>query len=120
MFLGALPFAAYYVLRTARTNFKGLLIMTATSSALIWPLLWIYLGKSQDVRFQFPFIKGVKDLFPYFAIGQFISLHPMLSSVCANCQGMVAGFLVFLLFIGATFLLHAIALAFYGKRLSLG
>ena len=118
-FIGALPFAAYYLLRTARTNLKGLLIITATSSALIWPLLWLYLGKSQDVRFKFPFIKTVQDLFPFSSIGQFIALHPMLSSACAIGHGMIAGFLVFLLFIVATFLLHAIAMAIYGKRLTL-
>ena len=118
VFLGALPFAAYYVLRTARTNFKGLPIIACTSSVLIWPLLWLYLGKSQDVRFQFPFIKSVQDLFPYFANGQFISGHPMFSSALTTCHGMFAGFLVFLLFIGATFFLHAIALTFYGRRLS--
>ena len=118
-FIGALPFAAYFLLRTAHTNFKGLLIITATSSALIWPLLWLYLGKSQDVRFKFPFIKTVQDLFPFSSIGQFIALHPMLSSACAIGHGMIAGFLVFLLFIVATFLLHAIAMAIYRKRLTL-
>jgi hypothetical protein len=118
VFLGALPFAAYYFLRTARTNYKGLLIVACTSSALIWPLLWLYLGKSQDVRFQFPFIQSVQDLFPYFAIGQFISAHPMLASICAIGHGMVAGFLVFLLFIVLTFLLHSIALTLYGSELS--
>lgn len=118
VFLGALPFAAYYFLRTARTNLKGLLIITAMSSALIWPLLWLYLGKSQDVRFKFPFIKTVQDLFPFSSIGQFISQHPMLSSACASLHGMIGGFLVFLLFVVATFLLHAIAIAKYGTRLS--
>ncbi|MGB8478214.1 MAG: hypothetical protein WCE63_05150 [Acidobacteriaceae bacterium] len=119
VFLGALPFVAYYFLRTARTNYKGLLVLTCVSSALVWPLLWLYLGKSQDVRFLFPFVKGVNDLFPYFAIGQFISVHPMLSSACAIGHGMIAGFLVFLLFIVSTFLLHAIALTFYGRRLGM-
>jgi hypothetical protein len=119
VFLGALPFAAYYCLRTARANYKDLLVLTAASSVLIWPLLWIYLGKSQDVRFLFPFIKGVNDLFPYFVVGQFISVHPALSWACASCHGIVAGFIVFLLFIVSTFLLHTFALVFFGKRLSL-
>jgi len=117
VFLGALPFAAFCFTRTSRVNLKRLLIVAGLSLALIWPLLWIYMGKSQDVRFLFPFVKGVAELFPYFAIGQFISIHPLLFSVCASCQGMIAGFLVFVLFIGASFLLHAIALLFYRKRL---
>jgi hypothetical protein len=118
VFLGALPFAAYYFLRTGRANYKGLLLVTCLSSALIWPLLWIYLGKSQDVRFMFPFVSGVSDLFPYLASAQFTSLHPGLASLFGVFQGMAAGFLIFLLLIFFNFLPHAIALISDGKNLS--
>ncbi len=118
VFLGALPFAAYYVLRTTPTNYKGILVVCCFSAALIWPLLWIYLGKSQDVRFLFPFMKGIDDLFPYLAASQFISMHPVLSSAIGIFQGVAAGFIVFIAFIVFNFLLHAIALMLYGKNLS--
>ena len=116
--MGALPFAVFYFLRTARAESKSLLLLTGVSALLIWPLLWLYLGKSHDVRFLFPFVKGVDDLFPAYNASQFMSAHPLLSSACASCPQMVTGFLVFLLFIASSFLLHAIALAFYGKKLS--
>jgi hypothetical protein len=118
VFLGALPFAAYFLLRTAPASYKGLLVVTCASSLLIWPLLWIYLGKSQDVRFLFPFVKGIDDLFPYLASAQFISMHPGLASVVGMFQGTAAGFFIFLVFIFFNFLLHAIALISDGKNLS--
>jgi hypothetical protein len=119
VFLGAVPFAAYFLLRTARANYKGLLIVTCASSALIWPLLWIYLGKSQDVRFLFPFVKGINDLFPYLASAQFTAVHPGLASVFGMFQGIGVGFFIFLVFVFFNFLLHAIALISDGKNLSL-
>ncbi len=119
VFLGALPFAAYYLLRTARANYKAILGVTCLAAVLIWPLLWIYLGKTQDVRFVFPFIKGIDELFPYLASPQFTSMHPALSSVIGIFHGMAAAFFVFLVFIFFNFLLHAIALMFEGKNLSL-
>lgn len=118
VFLGALPFAAYYILRTARTNYRSTLAVACCSAILIWPLLWIYLGKSQDVRFLFPFMKGIDDLFPFIATAQFPALHPVLSSLMGSFHGIVAGFIVFLVFIVLNFLLHAIALMLYGKQLS--
>jgi hypothetical protein len=119
VFLGALPFAAYYLLRSVRADYKGILGVTCLAAALIWPLLWIYLGKSQDVRFVFPFIKGVNNLFPYFAGVQFISAHPGLASVFGMFQGMAAGLFIFLVYIFFNFLLHAIALISDGKNLTL-
>ena len=117
VFLGALPFAAYYVLRTVRTQYKDLLLITCVSSALIWPLLWLYLGKSQDVRFAFPFIKRIDDLFPYLASAEFSSLHPGVVSVFEMFHGIAAAFFVFLVFIFLNFLLHTIALISHGKSL---
>lgn len=119
VFLGALPFAAYYVLRTARPNYKAILGLTYLAAALIWPLLWIYLGKTHDVRFVFPFIRGIDELFPYLATTQFISQHPGAISLIAMFQGIAAGFFVFLVFIFFNFLLHAIALIFHGNNLTL-
>ena len=117
VFLGALPFAVYYVIRTAHKNHKDLLIVTGVSSVLIWPLLWLYLGKSQDVRFVFPFIKGINELFPYLASPEFTSQHPRLVSALGMFHGLAAAFFVFLVFIFLNFLLHAIALLFNGKNL---
>ncbi len=119
VFLGALPFAAYYLLRTARANYKPILGVTFLTAALIWPLLWIYLGKTHDVRFVFPFIKGIDDLFPYLASPQFTSMYPRLASLFGMFHGIVAALFVFLLFIFFNFLLHAIALIFNGKNLTL-
>jgi hypothetical protein len=119
VFLGALPFAAYYVLRTARANYKAILGITCLAAALIWPLLWLYLGKSQDVRFVFPFIKKINELFPYLTSPEFTSLHPSIASAFETFRGMAAAFLIFLVFIFFNFLLHAIALIFDGKNLSL-
>ncbi len=118
VFLGALPFAVYYVLRTVRASYKGILKVTCLAAALIWPLLWMYLGKSQDVRFLFPFMNGIDELFPYLASAQFTSLHPGLASVFGMFHGIDAAFFVFLVFIFFNFLLHAIALIFQGKNLS--
>jgi hypothetical protein len=119
VFLGALPFAAYYVLRTARANYKAILGISCLAAALIWPLLWIYLGKTEDVRFVFPFIKGLNELFPYLASPEFASLHPSIASAFETFRGMAAAFFIFLVFIFFNFLLHAIALLFNGKKLSL-
>jgi hypothetical protein len=118
VFLGALPFAAYYALRTFRANYKAILGVTCPAAACIWPLLWIYLGKTHDVRFIFPFIKGIDELFPYLASAQFTFLHPELASVFGIFHGIAAAFFVFLAFIFLNFLLHAIALIFHGKNLS--
>lgn len=119
VFLGALPFAAYYVLRTFRANYKAILGSACLAAALIWPLLWIYLGKTHDVRFLFPFIKGIDDLFPYIASPEFTSLHPGIASAFEMFHGIAAAFFVFVVFIFLNFLLHAIALIFHGKNLSL-
>ena len=120
VFLGALPFAAYYVLRTARTNFKGILVVCCISSvALIWPLLWIYLGKESGCSIPVPFIKGIRRPIPVFR--QWVNLSPCIrcfSSAFTIFHGMSAGFLVFLAFYRFDFLLHAIALMFYGKSLA--
>jgi hypothetical protein len=78
----------------------------------------MYLGKTQDVRFLFPFIKGIDELFPYLASPQFNSMHPALSSVIGIFHGLTAAFFVFLVFIFFNFLVHAIALIFDGKNLS--
>lgn len=118
VFLGALPFAGYYVLRTFRANYKPLFGVTCMTAVLIWPLLWIYLGKTHDVRFLFPFIKGIDGLFPYLASPEFISLHPGIASVF-GMPHRIAAFVVFLVFIFLNFLLHAIALISHGKNLSL-
>ncbi len=119
VFLGALPFGAYYVLRTFRPNYKALLGITCLTAALVWPLLWIYLGKTNDVRFVFLFIKGIDDLFPYLTSPEFTSLHPGLASVSGMFHGIVAAFVVFLVYIFFNFLLHAVALLWRGKHLSL-
>jgi hypothetical protein len=63
-------------------------------------------------------MKDIDDLFPYLATGQFTSMHPVLSSAIGAFHGMAAGFFVFLVFIFFNFLLHVIALVFYGKNLS--
>jgi hypothetical protein len=94
------------------------LVVCCFSAALIWPLLWIYLGKSHDVRFLIPFIKGIDDLFPYFSAAQFTSMHPVLSSMIGIFQGVAAGFIVFIAFVVCNFLLHTIALMLYGRDLS--
>ncbi|MGO8720152.1 MAG: hypothetical protein ACLQMO_13185 [Acidobacteriaceae bacterium] len=119
VFLGALPFAAYYALRTTRTNDRSMLAVACCSAILVWPLLWIYLGKSQDVHFLFPFMKGIDDLFPFVTTAQFTSMHPVLSALIGSFRGMAVGFVVFLVFIVLNFLLHAIALMLYGRKLSL-
>ena len=118
VFLGALPFALYYVVRTARSNDKRLLVTIVGSLALVWPMLWIYLGKTHDVRFVFPFIKGIDDLFPYLASPQFTSLHPEIASAFELFHGIAGAFFVFLIFIFLNFLIHAIALIFNGRKLS--
>ena len=118
VFLGAFPFAAYYALRTARANYKAVLGVASLAAALIWPLLWIYLGKTHDVRFLFPFIKRIDELFPYLASPEFISLHPGFVSAVENFHGIAAAFFVFLVLMFLNFLLHAIALIFHGKNLS--
>jgi hypothetical protein len=119
VFLGALPFAAYYVLRTARQNYKAIFGVTCLATALIWPLLWIYLGKTHDVRFVFPFIRGIDELFPYLTSARFNPMHSGVVSVSEMFHGTAGAFFVFLVFIFLNFLLHAIALLFYGKSLTL-
>ena len=95
-----------------------MLALIGCSAILVWPLLWIYLGKSHDIRFLFPFMHGIADLFPYIATPQFASMHPVLFSLLKHFHGIMAGLVVFLVFIGLNYLLHALALVFYGKKLS--
>jgi hypothetical protein len=118
VFLGALPFAAYYILRTVRVNYRSMSIVACCSAILIWPLLWIYLGKSRDVRFLFPFMRGIDDLIPFVATAQFTSMHPIISSLIGSFHRVAAGFVAFLVFIVLNFMLHAIALTLYGEKLS--
>lgn len=119
VFLGALPFAVYYAVRTFHAKDKAILGLTCLTAALIWPLLWIYLGKTHDVRFVFPFIRGIDELFPYLASTEFISQHPGAIPFIGMFHGIAAAFFVFLLFIFFNFLLHAIALIFRAKTLTL-
>lgn len=118
VFLGALPLAAYYALRTFRANYKAILAAACLAAALIWPLLWIYMGKTHDVRFLFPFIKGIDELFPYLASPEFIYLHPRFVAALQSFHGIAAAFFVFVVLMFLNFLLHAIALLFHGKILS--
>jgi hypothetical protein len=118
VFLGALPFVAYYALRTFRTHYKANLTVACLAAALIWPLLWIYVGKTHDVRFLFPFVNGIDELFPYVATPEFISLHPRFVSAIQHFHGMAAAFSVFVVLMFLNFLLHAIALLFHWKSLS--
>jgi hypothetical protein len=115
VFLGTLPLGLFAVSLALRDRWKSTLAVACLSGALIWPLLWLYLGKTSDVRFLFPFISGVRELFPFAAdsshLSAFLNRIPFL-------QGMWPAFLLFLIFIGLNFIPYVLALVFYGKRLS--
>ncbi len=114
VFLGALPLGIFVVSLTLRDRWKSTLAVMCLSGAMIWPLLWLYLGKTSDVSFLVPFITGVHALFPFAAS----TFYPLASPHATTFfGGMFPAFILFLIFICLNFLPYAIALIFYGKRL---
>lgn len=111
VFLGALPLGIFAAWVTLRTRWKSTLAIAGLSALLIWPMLWLYLGKSSDVRFLFPFIASDHALFP--AAG--FAVH----SGARSLDGMWPSFLLFLVYLGLNFLPYAIAVTLYGRRLSM-
>lgn len=111
VFLGAIPLAIFAAWVTLRTRWKSTLAIAGLSVLLIWPMLWLYLGKSSDVRFLFPFIANIHALFP--AAG--LTAH----NGAESFSGMGSGFILFLVYLGLNFLPYAIAMALYGWRLSM-
>jgi len=112
VFLGALPFGLFVVFLERKTKWKPILATVCLSGAAIWPLLWLYLGKTKDVRFLFPFMTGIRSLFPSAAgPGNGIANWPGI------LDGLWPGFLVFVLFLILNFLPHSLALSFYGRKL---
>ncbi len=115
--LGALPFGVFAICSGwSRGRGRSVLALIGVSMALIWPLLWLYLGKTGDVRFLFPFLSGASALFPFAASLNVFSTQnsPHLAKLLG---GIWSGFFLFLLFIGLNFLPQTVALGFYGRRL---
>lgn len=116
VFLGALPIALFLTVLAFQRHHKAVLSIACLSSALIWPLLWIYFGKSHDIRFLFPFIQNVKALFPAMQ-GQHLSLPHHSALVTTILGGMFFGFIVFLIFICLNFGLHVFSLVYSSNQL---
>lgn len=108
VFLGALPFGAIVAWRSARQNWKVVAAVSCLSGALVWPMLWLYLGKTSDVRFLFPFIDSVKALLP--------AAH--LAHSIGAVTGLWAGFLLFLFLLCLNFLPYSVAMGRQAKRLT--
>lgn len=113
VFLAAIPFGLLVICLDYRFRWKSILATACLSAALIWPLLWLYLGKSNDVRFLFPFMTSLQSLLPYAAHHE--SAFPLFHGLTASLW---IGFIAYLIFLGVNFLPQAVALGFYGKRLS--
>lgn len=115
VFLSAFPMGIFVLTLALRTRWKAAVSVACVSAAAIWPLLWLYLGKTNDVRFVFPFITSVRSLFP-FAAGpeSHFAIPPGLLN---RVDGFWLGFSVFLIFLCVNYLPYIIALIFYGKKL---
>jgi hypothetical protein len=116
VFLGALPIGIFAVLLALRDRWKTIVATICISGATIWPLLWLYLGKTNDVHFLFPFMTGVRSLFPFASSPGSLFIIP--PHVLNSLDKPWPGFIVFIVFICLNFIPHFIALVFYGKRLS--
>ena len=117
VFLGALPLGLYVAAMAVQRYQRPVLAIACLSSALIWPLLWIYLGKSHDVRFMIPFIQNAKGLFPFMTEEHFHWLFHHSAFTTAVVNGTIVGFFVFLLFICLNFGLHLFSLVHYSEKL---
>ena len=117
VFLGALPLGIWVTVFTARKDYGKVLTIALVAVVWIWPLLWLYLGKSNDVRFLFPFITSIRELFPYTATLAGRSMRGSHSGGFAALGGIALGFAVFLIYIFLNFLPVALLLARFGKKL---
>ena len=105
VFLGALPMGIFVASLSLRKHWKSVLVSTGLAGALIWPLLWIYLGKPHKIGFIIPFISGI----------QFTSKRfPFVSAISG---GEWAGFFLFIILLCCNFFPHVLALIFRGKEL---
>jgi hypothetical protein len=109
VFMGALPFGIFVAWRSARENWKAVAAVICLSAVLIWPLLWLYLGKTSDVRFLFPFIASVPALLP--------AVH--MASSANFATGMWTGFLLFLILLCINFVPYSIAMGRSAKCLTI-
>ncbi len=115
VFLGAIPLGIFVVCLTIRDRWREVVAVACVSAVMIWPMLWLYLGKSSDVRFLFPFVASVHALFPVLSLS-----HAPVQHIGGRfISGIWPGFLLFLVFLCLNFLPYAFAVARYGRRLSL-
>ncbi|HET9088378.1 MAG TPA: hypothetical protein VFN53_12735 [Acidobacteriaceae bacterium] len=117
VFLGALPLGIWVTVFTARKNYGRVLTSALVAAVWIWPLLWLYLGKSNDVRFLFPFITRIQELFPYTATLAGRNGGASHSGGLAALGGIAGGFAVFLIYICMNFFPGVFLLARFGKKL---
>lgn len=110
VFLGAIPLGLLMVMQDVRARREWLqpLAAAALSTVLIWPMLWLYLGKTSDVRFLFPMITNLQTLFP--------NMHLPVNSHSAVAMGVAL--LVFLVYLLLNFLPFTVALGACGKPLT--
>jgi hypothetical protein len=114
VFLGAVPLGIVAVCLTIRDRWREVVAVACVSAVMIWPMLWLYLGKTSDVRFLLPFIGSIQALFPATGFSNASVQH----GGNRFMNGMWSGFVLFLAFLCLNFLPYAIAVACYGKQLS--
>jgi len=117
VFLSAIPLGIGAIVFTARKDYRNVLTIAFVSAVLIWPLLWLYLGKSQDVRFLVPFIANIHQLLPYAAALKAQATPSRFPGWFAALGAMASAFTVFLAYLCLNFSPLVLLLALYGKKL---
>lgn len=106
VFMSALPMAVLVLALSLQRNWKAVLASACLSGALIWPIVWIYLGKPHKIGFHIPFIASV----------QFTSRRfPFVSAISG---GVWFGFALFLVLLCLNFFPHVFALITRGRELN--
>jgi hypothetical protein len=106
VFLGSFPFIAYLWLRSLRNRTADALAVCGLSSALIFPLLWLFLRKPGATTFEFPEPHPRVILLPRILGG--LHLH----------YGFWSGFLLFMVVISLQFAYFTYVLIYKRRTLS--
>lgn len=106
VFLGAFPFGVFVTIMALRGDWRPVTKIMCLSGIMVWPLLWIYLGKSSSTKFLFPFITHI----------QFSSRHFTILSRISG--GAWFGLCIFLVLLCMNYLPQFLALVVHGKKLA--
>lgn len=104
--LGAFPLGLIGISVAGRERWKHIALIIFLSSAICFPLLWLYLGRSSKASFLFPFVTHIHVKFFHF---------PQISKISG---GVWLGLLVFLVVLCVNFLPHLVAIILSGKSLT--